>query len=163
MEIYLQRHGIAEWQHTGLRDADRALTGEGVARLKSILKLARAAGVEPSLILTSPYRRAVQTAELAAEILGCESELVRSKALTPMADPRDAWEEIRLHKDSPRLYLAGHEPLFGLLTAFLLGAPSLQVDFKKGALARIDVDSFGAEPKGVLKWMLVPKLATAAL
>jgi len=163
MEIYLQRHGIAEWERTGLRDAERALTGEGIARLKAILKTARAAGAAPELVLTSPYRRAVQTAELAAGILGCKGEPVRSSALTPMADPRDAWEEIRLYKDSASLYLAGHEPLFSRLTAFLLGAPSLQVDFKKGALVRIDVESFGAQPAGVLKWMLVSKLAKAAL
>jgi phosphohistidine phosphatase len=163
MEIYLQRHGIAELERTGLRDADRALTGEGIARLKSILKLARAAGVAPTLCLTSPYRRAVETAELAAAILGCKGGLIHSNALTPMADPRDAWEEIRLHKDSPRIYLAGHEPLFSRLAAHLLGAPALQVDFKKGALLRIDVESFGAQPAGALKWMLVAKLATAAL
>jgi phosphohistidine phosphatase len=161
MEIYLQRHGIAEFERAGLRDADRALTEAGIARLKAILKMAHAAGVKPSLILTSPYRRASQTAELAAQILGCEGELVLSNALTPMADPRDAWEEIRLYKDSPSLYLAGHEPLFGRLAAFLLGAPSLEVDFKKGAIVRIDVESFGAQPEGVLKWMLVAKLATA--
>ncbi|MCE5308547.1 MAG: histidine phosphatase family protein [Acidobacteriales bacterium] len=163
MEIYLQRHGTAEWGHTGLRDADRALTGEGIARLKSILKVARAAGVKPSLVLTSPYRRAMETAQLAVDILGYKSEPVRSDALKPMADPRDAWEEIRLHKNEESIYLAGHEPLFGRLTAFLAGAPSLQVDFKKGAIVRIDVDRFGAEPAGILKWMLVPKLATAAL
>jgi phosphohistidine phosphatase len=161
MEIYLQRHGIAELERAGLRDADRALTDAGIARLKAILKMAHAAGVKPSLILTSPYRRAAQTAELAAQILGCEGELVLSNALTPMADPHDAWEEIRLYKDSPCLYLAGHEPLFSRLTAFLLGAPSLEVDFKKGAVVRIDVESFGAQPEAVLKWMLVAKLATA--
>jgi len=163
MEIYLQRHGIAEWERTGLRDADRALTKEGIARLKAILKLARQARVTPSLILTSPYRRALETAELAAEILGYQGELVHSNALTPMADPNDAWEEIRLHRDLACLYLAGHEPLFSRLTAHLLGTPSMQVDFKKGALARIDMDRFGAQPGGVLKWMLVSKLATAAL
>jgi phosphohistidine phosphatase len=107
MEIYLQRHGIAEWGHTGLRDADRALTDEGIARLKSILKVARAAGVKPSLVLTSPYRRAVETAQLAADILGCKGEMVRADALKPMADPREVWEEIRLHKGEESIYLAG--------------------------------------------------------
>jgi hypothetical protein len=40
--------------------------------------------------------------------------------------------------------------------AYLLGAPALQVDMKKAALMRIDVDRFGPRPAGVLKWMLTP-------
>jgi len=44
------------------------------------------------------------------------------------------------------------------LAAYLLGAPSIYVDMKKGAIMRIDLESFGPQPRGILKWMLVPKL-----
>lgn len=44
------------------------------------------------------------------------------------------------------------------MTAFLLGCPDLQVDFKKGALACVEIERFNAEPHGTLKWMLTPKL-----
>jgi hypothetical protein len=44
-------------------------------------------------------------------------------------------------------------------SAYLLGAPDLRVDFKKGALLRIDVLDFPSQPRGVLKWMMAPKLA----
>ena len=54
-----------------------------------------------------------------------------------------------------------YAPLFGLLGAYLLGCRDLQIDFKKGALLRVDVDRFHGEPRGVLKWMLIPKLAGA--
>jgi phosphohistidine phosphatase SixA len=47
------------------------------------------------------------------------------------------------------------------LTAYLLGSPNLQIDFKKGAIACIEVDRFPAEPHGALRWMLTPKLAAA--
>ena len=43
-------------------------------------------------------------------------------------------------------------------TAFFLRSPELLVDFKKGAIVRIDFDHFGLQPRGVLKWMLTPKL-----
>ena len=43
--------------------------------------------------------------------------------------------------------------------AFLLGAPGLHVDMKKAALLRVDVDRFGPQPLGVLKWMLTPSVA----
>ncbi|HZU28954.1 MAG TPA: histidine phosphatase family protein [Bryobacteraceae bacterium] len=158
MEIYLLRHGIAEEPAPGQSDADRALTAEGRKKLRAVLESAADAGVCPALIITSPLRRAVQTAEIATETLEYKGDVLRSRVLRPEAEPAEAWEEIRLHRDVPSLLLAGHEPLFGSLFAFLLGDPSLQVDFKKGALARIDVGSFGARPRGVLKWMLTPRL-----
>jgi phosphohistidine phosphatase len=159
MEIYILRHGIADEAPAGQPDSERALTPEGKKKLRAVLKLARDGKVAPSLILTSPYRRAVQTAQVAEEVLGYQGELLRTKALLPSSSANAAWEEIRVHKDEPRLLLAGHEPLFGRLTAYLLSCPHLEIDFKKGALVRVDVDGFGAEPRGVLKWMIAPKLA----
>jgi phosphohistidine phosphatase len=161
MDIYIFRHGIAEDAHEGQPDSERALTLEGRKKLRNVLRAAGAAGVRPSLILTSPYRRAVQTAQLAAEVLEYKGELVRTRALEPMSSPGSAWDEIRTHKDEPRILLAGHEPLFSALTAFLLGCPTLHIDFKKGGLACVEVDRAGAAPNGVLKWYLVPKLTAA--
>jgi phosphohistidine phosphatase len=159
MEIYLLRHGIAEDQQAGSRDADRALTAEGKKRLREVLQTAKNAGVQPELIVTSPFRRARETAQIAAEALGTKEPLIASESLTPMGDARDVWNEIRVHKDVPSLLLASHEPLTGLLAAYLLNSPNLAIDVKKGAIIRIDVDSFGAQPRGVLRWMLTPRLA----
>jgi phosphohistidine phosphatase len=159
MQIYILRHGIAEDAGPGQSDADRALTPEGRKKLRNVLRAAHEAGVAPALILTSPLKRAVQTAQLAAEILDYKGDLLRTKALEPGAHPQMAWEEIRVHKDEPAILLAGHEPLFSSLTAYLLGCPDLRVDFKKGALACVEVDRFGAEPHGALKWFITPKLA----
>ncbi|MBX5494178.1 MAG: phosphohistidine phosphatase SixA [Bryobacteraceae bacterium] len=159
MQIHILRHGIAEDAKPGSPDADRALTPEGRKKLRDVLKLARGANVRPSLILTSPYRRAVETAEIASAVLDGKAEIVGSAALQPSGDPRDVWEEIRVHKDESELLLVSHEPLTSRLTGFLLNAPNLNVDFKKGALLRLDVDEFGAVPRGVLKWMLTAKLA----
>jgi phosphohistidine phosphatase SixA len=55
--------------------------------------------------------------------------------------------------------LVGHNPLFDSLAAFLLGAPNLKIDFKKGAIMRIDLESFGAQPRGILCWYLTAKLS----
>lgn len=159
MEIYLLRHGIAEDGRPGSRDSERALTAEGREKLKRVLKRARAAGVGPTLILTSPYKRARQTAEVAAEVLECAAEPVESAALVPNASPHEVWQEIRNHKDEPSLLLASHEPLLSSAVALLLGVPSLQVDMKKAALARVDCGRFGPEPRGLLKWLLTPATA----
>lgn len=158
MQIYLLRHGIAEDGDPGQPDSARELTDEGRARLRRVLKRARMADVNPSLILSSPYRRAVQTADVAVEVFKYQADLVKSDAFVPGASPAEAWDEIRLHKDQEAVLVASHEPLTGLLAAFLLGCPALHVDVKKAALIRIDVERFGAAPGGVLKWMLTPGL-----
>lgn len=159
MEIYLLRHGIAEDHAPTGRDADRRLTEEGRAKLHRVLERAHRAGVEPSLILSSPLKRAIETAEIAAEELGYGGEIVQSQALAPESSPPSVWAEIRTHRSSPSVLLAGHEPLFSGMVAYLLGSTREMVEFKKGALARIDVASIGVEPKGVLQWMLTPKLS----
>ncbi|HVT91781.1 MAG TPA: histidine phosphatase family protein [Bryobacteraceae bacterium] len=162
VELYLLRHGIAEDESAGQPDSERSLTHEGRKKLADILSAARAAGVAPSLILSSPFRRAVQTAEIAAEILTHSGEILRTQALTPGSTPQAVWEEVRVHRDADSILLTGHEPLFSAATAFLLGAPSLEIDFKKGSMARVDVYRFGPAPRGVLKWLLAPKLAPGA-
>jgi len=158
MQIYLLRHGIAEDARPGHPDSERALTSAGREKLTRVLKRARSTDLSPSLVLSSPYVRAEQTAEMAAEVLAHQGKVVRTRALVPEAPPALAWEEIRSRKEEPAILLASHEPLMSSLAAFLLGSPGLQLDMKKAALLRIDCDRFGPEPKGVLKWMLTPSL-----
>lgn len=158
MELYILRHGIAEDGHAGLPDEQRQLTPEGRAKLREILRSARRAGVTPSLILTSPLVRAVQTAQIATEELGYNGDLVRTSGLTPDADPRETYTEIRTHRDERQVLLSSHNPLCSSLAGYLLGSRELWVDYKKGALMRIDFDRFGPDPHGILRWFLVPKL-----
>jgi phosphohistidine phosphatase len=161
MELYILRHGIAEDTSSTGRDEDRKLTAEGRKKLRQILKAASHAGVQPSLVLTSPYVRAVETSRIAAEELAYSGDVIPSATLTPGGRPEDVWTEIRTHSDAPQLLLSSHNPLCAELAGYLLGSRSLRVDFKKGAILRVDFDHFGPHPIGVLRWMLVPKLAGA--
>jgi phosphohistidine phosphatase len=159
VQIYLLRHGIAEDGAPGRPDSERALTSEGLEKLNRVLHRARSAGLTPSLILSSPYRRALETAEAAVEVLKYEGKIVKTRALVPDASPFDTWEEIRQHPQESAILLASHEPLMSALAAFLLASPALVVDMKKAALLRVDCDRIGPEPRGVLKWMLTPATA----
>jgi phosphohistidine phosphatase len=157
MEIYILRHGIAEEAQAGKPDSERALTEEGRHKLRQVLERAATAGAEPTLILSSPYRRAVETARLASQLLEC-GEMLKTQALLPNSAPEDVWQEIRTHRQEKSLLLAGHEPLLSQVAAYLLGAPGMQIDMKKAGLLRIDQDGFHGPPRGVLKWMLTPRL-----
>ncbi|MEJ5370217.1 MAG: phosphohistidine phosphatase SixA [Bryobacteraceae bacterium] len=159
MEILLMRHGVAADARPGQPDAERALTGEGKQKLRSLFRRLRKAGVRPALILTSPYLRARQTAEIAREELAPNAMIVPARALSPAATAQEAWDEIRLYSNQPSVLCASHQPLCGELSAFLLGAPELQIDFKKGAVISIEVNAASAQPRGFLKWMVTPKLS----
>jgi len=159
MEIYIFRHGTAEVRRPGRPDAERALTEDGKQKLRKVLTRARKAEVAPSLILTSPHTRAVETAEIAAEVLAYQGELVRTPALLPGASPPAIWAELRSRPGERAVLLAGHEPLLSGIAAYLLNAPTLKIDLKKGALIRIDVEEVSGDPHGELKWIITPKTA----
>ena len=159
MQVYLLRHGLAEEDRSGLSDADRALTQDGRRKLRQTLEAALRADVRPTLILTSPLKRAVETAEIAQEVLRYKGQLLRTDALLPGSGVTGVWDEIRVHANETAIILVGHNPLFAELTGYLLGAPELHVDVKKGSILRIDFEGISSRPKGILRWFLVAKLA----
>ena len=158
MELYLLRHGIAQDQRPGEPDSSRPLTAEGQKKLASVLRRAYESGAEPSLILCSPYLRAVQTARAAAEIFHCEGEVIQTKCLTPDGIPQHIWNEIREYRSEPAILLASHEPVLSQLVAYVLGSLTLRVEMKKATMVRIDVDGARSQPHGILRWMLTPAL-----
>lgn len=153
------RHAIAETRRQGRPDAARELTPSGMRKLRMVLRRARQAGVSPAVILTSPYERAKQTAEAAAESLGCRKVII-TKALVPSSSPADVWKQIS-GIEALSVLIVGHEPLLGQFVAFLLNCRDFELDLKKGTLVRLDVAVSEAHPTAVLKWMLTPKLAGA--
>ncbi len=158
MQVYLLRHGIAEDGRDGMDDESRALTPEGRKKLRQVLQTAVKANVELSLIVTSPLKRAIQTAEIVKSVLGYKHGLRQSNALIPSSTPEQAWKELRSHRDEPSILLVGHNPLFSDLARYLLNSPQLQIEFKKGAMMRIDVERMLAQPAGVLRWYITAKL-----
>lgn len=162
MQVYILRHGIAEEGKPGTSDADRTLTAEGRRKLRDVLGLAAESKVKPDVILSSPLKRALQTAAIARQILGSNEEITESRALLPGSSPEEVWSEIKAHRRvASSLLLVGHNPLFANLAAYLLGTPEAHVEFKKGAVMRIDFESLGLKPKGTLRWYLTASLAAS--
>jgi phosphohistidine phosphatase len=157
LKVYILRHATAEIRGPSLPDSQRQLTAEGRQELKAVLRQASAAGVSPETILTSPWSRALETARMAGKALHCE-RLVETRSLLPDVAPAQVLREIRALAKAKEVMVAGHEPQLSRLAAFLLEAP-VALDLKKGALLRIDIEEKDGPPRGVLKWMLTPRLA----
>jgi phosphohistidine phosphatase len=157
MQIYILRHAEAEPRSAGVAEKDRALTSRGKRDLRDVLALARAARVAPQAILTSPWKRAQQTAAAAAKAFG--APVKETRRLLPSTPPDRTWQELSAI-EGDAVMLVGHEPHLSNLMRFLLES-ALAVDLKKGALARIDTRNRTGPPRGVLKWLITPKLARA--
>jgi len=159
MEIYLLRHGAAERNASCGRDADRRLTEEGIAAVTEVVTQALQAGFNPSLILTSPYTRALETATLAARFVAYDQEILTTTALTPESTPEEAWAELRLYGDQASVLAVTHEPLVSALASWMLGSARTEIEFKPGAMVRIDIETVTAKPRGVRRWTIVPDRA----
>ena len=78
------------------------------------------------------------------------------EALGPGGALVDVLAELEEHARRKRIAIVGHEPGIGGLAARLISATRV-VEFKKGAVARIDVDALPPKDPGVLRWFLAPK------
>lgn len=156
MKLYLLRHGIAE-EGDGMPDAQRQLTEEGRRKLRKVLGSARAAGVQPDYVISSPYVRARQTAAIAVEALGYRGELIESASLTPFGSPHQTWEEVRAYRHAAELLLVGHNPHLSSLSCLLLGAPGGALEMKKAGLACFGTISAGPQARATLCWLMTPK------
>jgi phosphohistidine phosphatase len=159
MLVYVLRHGIADDAKPGEPDSSRALTNEGRKKLAQVLERAKKAGVAPTVILSSPYLRAKQTARQAAQAFDSESSVVETSALVPSGSPELVWDEVSEYRSEEQLMVVGHEPLLGELVSYLLDSPSLRVDMRKASLVAISLEGLRGGPRGVLQWMITPKLA----
>ena len=154
MRLYFLRHGIADWpEWDPARDHERPLTKEGLKKMKEQARALSDLGLKIDAILSSPYTRAYQSADIVAEKLGLE---VKIEPLLAPGFAHDKLVEItRSFDDNQALLLVGHEPSFSTVIAELIGGGRVQL--KKGALARVDVNR---ELQGELVWLLQPKVLT---
>jgi phosphohistidine phosphatase len=158
MQVHLLRHGAAEDIRPGHSDSERRLTAAGRKEVRRAMDGSRPGKISPTLILCSPYARAIETAEIAAAVAGYAGRIVRTDALAPEASPHGVWLEIRNRQNETQILLAGHEPLLGQLAAYLLNAPALYIEMRKATLVRIDFERFPVDPHGILKWMIPPQI-----
>ena len=86
MRLYLLRHGIADHPGWSAPDSERPLNGEGIESLQKYGKRLTKWGVEPGLILHSPYTRAKQTALIVAQGIDAVSKLREDARIAPGFD-----------------------------------------------------------------------------
>lgn len=155
--LFLVRHAKAEEEGSGVSDADRQLTREGreAVRLSSIAL--RRLGVRLDAILSSPLRRAVETASLLR--VDGKPEVMVWDELAPGVDPTILVPFLEAVRDREQVALVGHEPDLGALAGYLLtgGGRGLRIPFRKGAIAAIECEHLPPVSAGTLRWFVTPE------
>jgi phosphohistidine phosphatase len=161
MKIYLIRHSNAVDPGTpGYEDdSTRPLTEKGRDKMDRIASALQVLGLKPDLIVSSPYVRARETAEIVAKVLKYKKDLAFCEELVPMGDADEVIGEINEKYNVDELVLVGHEPsmstLIGTLTA---GTPDLALTMKKGGVCCLSADDLRTSRTAILEWLLTPKL-----
>jgi phosphohistidine phosphatase len=160
-EIYLIRHGIAEARGDAWPDdAKRPLTEQGMSRLRKSIRGLERIGVSCDVVLTSPLVRARQTAEIVAAGLSPRPSIVTIDSLAPGGSFAAVIADLEKHTRKARIALVGHEPNIGELAARLIGSRHA-IEFKKGAVCRVDLEALPPSGPGQLRWLLTPKIMRA--
>jgi len=160
-EIYLIRHGLAEERgNSWPDDAKRPLTDEGISRMRKSVRGLSRLGVTLDVVLTSPLVRARQTAEIVAAGVSPRPSLISAESLAPDGSFAAVVADLEKHVRKGRIALVGHEPGIGELAARLIGSRHA-IEFKKGAVCRIDLATIPPSGPGDLRWLLTPKIMRA--
>ena len=158
MILYLVRHGIAVDPNDPKSPAEpeRPLTAKGVQKTRAAALGLNVLGIKPDVMITSPFVRAAQTAEIFAETLGFAPAKIRvHDALKPAGNPAEIVKEV-VGLRAKEVMCFGHAPQLDLMTAHLLGARGAVTELKKAGVACFEHTA--TRGKWNLRWLVTPKM-----
>jgi phosphohistidine phosphatase len=157
MNLYILRHADAEpLGFNGIKkDANRPLTDYGRKQAKKVGQALEKLDIELNHILTSPYDRAKQTAEIVADELKI-LDVDETDTLLPAASSVKLVDVLKTFKADSSILLVGHQPDLGeLISYFVWGEDSIEVPLKKAGMANIEIINFSnCVGQSALNWLL---------
>jgi len=159
--LYMLRHAIAEERDAARYpdDALRPLTDRGAEKMREIAAGMKAMGLDFTVILSSPFLRARQTAEIVVREFKVHDRLALSVHLEPGGDRASLIREVEsASKSAPSILLVGHEPsLSALISTLLAGHDAADITLKKGGLCSLSLDFMPGSLHATLEWLLTPR------
>ncbi len=158
MILYVVRHAIAvPREQERFADSERPLTSKGLARMRKAAAGMKRIGVAPAVVLSSPWVRARQTAEILVEALDPRPELELTGLLAPPADRSLLYDRLRDAARVKRIMLVGHQPSLGEIAGEIAwGSPERFVYLKKGSLCVLEVQRLVPPPQGRMVSLIPP-------
>ncbi|HEY1985490.1 MAG TPA: phosphohistidine phosphatase SixA [Terracidiphilus sp.] len=159
MNLYLMRHANAGLNRPNpLIDNKRGLIKEGKEQCMLMARLLSAFKVQVDVIVSSPLKRALQTAQFVGTELGYDAKVEISPALGPDADYPAFQALLANYSNREGVLAVGHNPnLFQFLGRLVTGNGGANLRMRKGAIARVELDRHPPQ----LQWLIDPRTARA--
>ncbi len=157
MILYLMRHASAGmFRENPALDAKRGLVKEGKDQCMLMARMLSALKVQIDVIVSSPLKRAMQTAQFVGTELGYDAKVEISAALLPNADFAAFQDMLVKYSGREGMLAVGHNPiLFQFLGRLITGNGGAAIRMRKGSIARVDLDRH--PPR--LQWLIDPRTA----
>jgi len=162
MIIYFLRHASAgERKKNPNKDERRPLDAQGIEQCGDVGRALAALDVTVDALISSPLKRATQTAALVGNEIGYERQLFIEKALRPEGSFEQFREMLRKYAKAEVVMVVGHNPNFNEFLGKTISPKSstAHIDLKKGSVARVETTGKSA----VLHWCLTPRLIRAII
>ncbi len=153
--LLLLRHAKSSWDDAGLQDFDRPLNRRGMKTAPLMGRFMGERKLSPDLVLSSPAKRAAQTAQLVVETAGLGCELRYDERIYAASVP--TLQEVLADVRAGEVLLVGHNPGLEELLEHLTGESE---EMPTAALARIVLSAeLGGfrERSARLDWLVRPK------
>jgi len=137
MQLYLLRHAEAEEDPTN--DEQRALTAKGEKQVRKVGRFCRSHSVIPDIILSSPLRRAEETARIFARELDVPNIVQVEEFLRPGMTAKSTLSGLEKYLEKASVLLVGHEPDFSTLAGSLIGTHAENIHFRKATLMSVSL------------------------
>jgi phosphohistidine phosphatase len=159
MILYLMRHANAGVVlGNPLLDAKRGLVKEGKEQCMLMARVLNALKVQVDVIVSSPLKRALQTAQFVGTEMGYDSKVEISKSLSPDGSYADFQALLAKYASRDGVLVVGHNPnVFQFLGHMITGNGGAAIRMRKASIARVDMENH--PPR--LQWLIEPRSARA--
>ena len=157
MFLYFLRHASAgQSLISPKKDEKRGLDKDGIEQCGYIGRALTALGVQVEIIISSPLKRASQTAALVGNEMGHEGKLVMENALRPQANYTDFQKLLEKYAGQESALLVGHNPNLSEFLGRVISESGCEavVELKKGAVAKVEM----RRNSGSLSWCITPRI-----
>lgn len=138
--LYILRHGKSSWDHSGISDFDRPLLEKGVLRTEKIGEYLLSNMLFPELIISSPARRAKETATLISKKLDIILDFDEKFYL---GNPESILNTIySLDEELSSIMVVGHNPGLTSLIRELINPNYDWLPTSGLAIAKYDIESW---------------------
>jgi phosphohistidine phosphatase len=161
MELFILRHGEAGQRSSEASDRIRPLTSAGKVEILEIAKALKIIGLKFDLVVTSPLKRAYDTAMIVSDVFNIGNRVQVWNELAPEGQRTEVYRKISQLREEYVVLIVGHQPLLGEMANDMIhkGKSSpCNLLLKKGGILRITLLTKSNVPRGELRWLITPRI-----